>query len=95
MILGFAGSVSDAFSLSEKFEGMLNKFSGNLMRSAVELAELWIFVRFKFNTRRASDGFALDIVVGEHAYFACYFERFFRYLFGGKFRVLAQRARRC
>jgi ATP-dependent HslUV protease subunit HslV len=41
VILGFAGSVSDAFSLSEKFEGMLNKFSGNLLRSAVELAELW------------------------------------------------------
>ena len=41
VILGFAGSVSDAFSLSEKFEGMLNKYSGNLMRSAVELAELW------------------------------------------------------
>ena len=41
VILGFAGSVSDAFSLSEKFEGVLNKFSGNLMRSAVELAELW------------------------------------------------------
>ncbi|MDE7087808.1 MAG: ATP-dependent protease subunit HslV [Clostridia bacterium] len=41
VVLGFAGSVADAFSLSEKFEGMLNKFSGNLMRSAVELAELW------------------------------------------------------
>ncbi len=41
VILGFAGSVSDAFSLTEKFEGMLNKYSGNLMRSAVELAELW------------------------------------------------------
>lgn len=41
VILGFAGSVADAFSLSEKFEGMLNKFSGNLLRSAVELAELW------------------------------------------------------
>ena len=41
VILGFAGSVADAFSLSERFEGMLNKFSGNLMRSAVELAELW------------------------------------------------------
>lgn len=41
VILGFAGSVADAFSLTEKFEGMLNKFSGNLMRSAVELAELW------------------------------------------------------
>ena len=41
VVLGFAGSVADAFSLSEKFEGMLNKYSGNLMRSAVELAELW------------------------------------------------------
>ena len=41
VVLGFAGSVSDAFSLSERFEGMLNQFSGNLMRSAVELAELW------------------------------------------------------
>ncbi len=41
VILGFAGSVSDAFTLSEKFEEMLEKFSGNLMRSAVELAELW------------------------------------------------------
>lgn len=41
VILGFAGTVSDAFSLCEKFEGMLNKYSGNLLRSAVELAELW------------------------------------------------------
>lgn len=41
VIVGFAGSVSDAFALSEKFEEMLQKYSGNLMRSAVELAELW------------------------------------------------------
>ena len=41
VIIGFAGSVSDAFALSEKFEEMLQKYSGNLMRSAVELAELW------------------------------------------------------
>lgn len=41
VILGFAGAVSDAFALSEKFEEMLAKYSGNLMRSAVELAELW------------------------------------------------------
>ena len=41
VIIGFAGSVSDAFTLSEKFEKMLQKYSGNLMRSAVELAELW------------------------------------------------------
>jgi len=41
VVVGFAGSVSDAFSLSEKFEEMLRKYSGNLMRSAVELAESW------------------------------------------------------
>ena len=41
VVLGFAGSVTDAFALSERFEGMLNKFAGNLMRSAVELADLW------------------------------------------------------
>ncbi len=41
VIFGFAGSVADAFTLSERFEEMLNKFSGNLTRSAVELADLW------------------------------------------------------
>ena len=41
VILGFAGSVADAFTLTERFEEMLNKYSGNLMRSAVELADLW------------------------------------------------------
>ena len=41
VIVGFAGTVSDAFTLSEKFEEMLQKYSGNLMRSAVELAECW------------------------------------------------------
>ncbi len=41
VIIGFAGSVADAFSLSERFEGMLNKFAGNLLRSAVELAQTW------------------------------------------------------
>lgn len=41
VVIGFAGSVADAFSLSERFEQMLNKFSGNLMKSAVELASLW------------------------------------------------------
>ena len=38
VVIGFAGGVADAFSLSSRFEEMLNKFSGNLMRSAVELA---------------------------------------------------------
>jgi len=41
VIIGFAGSVSDAFTLCERFEAMLNKYAGNLERSAVELAEQW------------------------------------------------------
>ena len=41
VVTGFAGSVADAFFFFLKFENMLNKFSGNLMRSAVELAGTW------------------------------------------------------
>ena len=41
VVAGFAGSVADAFTLCNKFEEMLQKYSGNLMRSAVELAECW------------------------------------------------------
>lgn len=39
--IGFAGSVADAFSLSEKFEAKLEAYSGNLSRAAVELAGEW------------------------------------------------------
>lgn len=38
VVVGFAGTVSDAFALTARFEELLQKFSGNLMRSAVELA---------------------------------------------------------
>ena len=41
VVVGFAGSVADAFTLSGRFEEMLQKFSGNLLRSAVELAQSW------------------------------------------------------
>ena len=41
VVTGFAGSVADAFALSEKFEEKLTQFSGNLPRSAVELAQEW------------------------------------------------------
>lgn len=41
VLAGFAGSVADAFTLFEKFEGKLEAFNGNLMRSAVELAKEW------------------------------------------------------
>jgi ATP-dependent HslUV protease subunit HslV len=38
ILAGFAGSVADAFALFDKFERKLEEYSGNLMRSAVELA---------------------------------------------------------
>lgn len=41
VIAGFAGSVADAFTLFEKFEGKLEEYHGNLQRSAVELAKEW------------------------------------------------------
>jgi len=41
VITGFAGSVSDAFSLTEKFEKKLEEHSGNLKKAAVALAQMW------------------------------------------------------
>lgn len=41
VLAGFAGSTADAFALFEKFEGKLNEYSGDLARSAVELAKEW------------------------------------------------------
>jgi ATP-dependent HslUV protease subunit HslV len=41
ILAGFAGSTADAFTLFEKFEGKLDQYHGNLMRSAVELAKDW------------------------------------------------------
>ena len=38
---GFAGSTADAFSLFSRFEEKLEKFQGNLYRSAVEMAKDW------------------------------------------------------
>ena len=39
--VGFAGSVADAFALSEKFEQKLEQYGGALERAAVELALEW------------------------------------------------------
>ena len=39
--VGFAGSVADAITLCERFEEKLEQNSGNLQRSAVELAKEW------------------------------------------------------
>lgn len=41
VIVGFAGATADAFTLVERFEAMLEKHSGNLMRAAIELAKQW------------------------------------------------------
>ncbi len=41
VIAGFAGGTADAFTLFERFEGKLEKYSGNLQRAAVELAKDW------------------------------------------------------
>jgi len=41
VIAGFAGGTADAFTLFERFEAKLEKHSGNLTRSAVELAKDW------------------------------------------------------
>jgi len=41
VIAGFAGATADAFTLFERFEGKLEKYSGNLVRAAVEMAKDW------------------------------------------------------
>jgi ATP-dependent HslUV protease subunit HslV len=41
VITGFAGGTADAFTLIERFEAKLEKHSGHLLRSAVELAKDW------------------------------------------------------
>ena len=41
VVIGFAGSTSDAFNLANKFEAQLSKFNGNFMRACIELANMW------------------------------------------------------
>lgn len=41
VVLGFAGSVADAFTLCERFEEKLTQCGGNLERAAVLLAQEW------------------------------------------------------
>jgi ATP-dependent HslUV protease subunit HslV len=41
MLVGFAGSTADAFSLLERFEAKAKNFPGNLPRAATELARDW------------------------------------------------------
>lgn len=41
VLAGFAGSVSDAFTLFERFEAKLTQHNNNLVRAAVELGKEW------------------------------------------------------
>ncbi len=41
IIVGFAGATADALNLSERLELKLDRYNGNLTRSAVELARDW------------------------------------------------------
>ncbi|MDJ0830808.1 MAG: ATP-dependent protease subunit HslV [Desulfobacterales bacterium] len=41
IIVGFAGATADALNLFDRLEAKLEKFNGNLTRSAVELARDW------------------------------------------------------
>lgn len=41
VLAGFAGSVADAQTLADKFEGKLEGSGGNLLRAAIEFAKEW------------------------------------------------------
>src|SRR5690348_17258013 len=41
VLVGFAGSTADAFTLVDRFDEKLQRYSGNMKRSAIELAKDW------------------------------------------------------
>ena len=41
LVVGFAGSTADAFTLLERFEDKLGVYPGNMKRAAIELAKDW------------------------------------------------------
>ncbi len=46
VVVGFAGSAADGLALMERLEEKLNKYGGNLLRAAVELAKDWRMDKF-------------------------------------------------
>lgn len=46
IVVGFAGSTADAFTLLERFEEKLGAYGGNMKRAAIELAKDWRTDRF-------------------------------------------------
>ncbi len=41
IVVGFAGSTADAFTLVDRIEEKLNSYGGNMKRAAIELAKDW------------------------------------------------------
>ena len=67
IIIGFAGSTADAFTLFELFEGKLKQYNGDLTRSAVELAKQWRMDKQLRNLEAmmlASDGKTMFMISG-------------------------------
>ena len=46
ILVGFAGSTADAFTLLDRFDEKLNSYNGNMKRSAYELAKDWRMDRY-------------------------------------------------
>ena len=46
ILVGFAGSTADAFTLLDRFDEKLNAHGGNMKRAAIELAKDWRMDRF-------------------------------------------------
>ena len=46
IVVGFAGSTADAFTLLDRFDEKLNAYGGNMKRAAIELAKDWRMDRF-------------------------------------------------
>ena len=67
IIVGFAGSTADAFTLLERLERKLETFPGNLSRAAIELAKDWRTDKYLRNLEAmlvVSDGKDLLIISG-------------------------------
>jgi ATP-dependent HslUV protease subunit HslV len=45
-LTGFAGSTADAFTLLDRFDEKLQRYAGNIKRSAIELAKDWRMDRY-------------------------------------------------
>ena len=46
VLVGFAGSTADAFTLLDRFDEKLNAYGGNMKRAAIELAKDWRMDRY-------------------------------------------------